>query len=337
MRALVYTKYGSPEVLQLKEIAKPTPKENEVLVKIHATAVNDYDWSMIRGKPYLYRLLYGILKPKHQIPGMELAGTIEALGTNADSFKIGDAVYGDISEYGFGSFAEYVCINEKALTLKPIKMSFEEAASIPHAAMLAVQGLLDIGRLQKGQKILINGAGGGMGTFALQIAKLYDAEVTGVDTGDKLKMMKELGFDYIIDYKKKDFTKNKQGYDLILDAKTTRSTFRYLKSLNPNGKYVTVGGYLNRLIPIIILKPWISVFSNKRVHIVALKPNKDLEYINEIFTAGKIKPVIDGPYELSEVPGLIQYFGEGEHIGKITIKVVQNDNNNRLNSIKTIG
>jgi len=320
MRALVFTKYGSPEVLQLKEIAKPTPKENEVLVKIHATAVNDYDWSLIRGKPYLYRLLFGILKPKHHIAGMELAGTIEALGANANSFKIGDAVYGDISQYGFGSFAEYVCINEKALSLKPVKMSFEEAAAIPHAAMLAVQGLLDIGQLQKGQKILINGAGGGMGTFGLQIAKLYDAEVTGVDTGDKLKMMKELGFDHIIDYKKEDFTKNKQHYDLILDAKTTRSTFRYLRALNPNGKYVTVGGYLNRLFPMIILKPWISVFSNKRVHMVALKPNKDLEYVNKIFDAGKIKPVIDGPYELSEVPGLIQYFGEGRHQGKIIIK-----------------
>ncbi|MGB5386046.1 MAG: NAD(P)-dependent alcohol dehydrogenase [Eudoraea sp.] len=322
MRALVFTKYGSPEVLQLKEIAKPTPKESEVLVKIHATAVNDYDWSLIRGKPYLYRLLFGILKPKHQIPGMELAGTIEALGTNAKSFKVGDAVYGDISAYGFGSFAEYVCINEKTLVLKPDTMSFEEAASIPHAAMLAVQGLIDIGQLQKRQKILINGAGGGMGTFALQIAKLYDAEVTGVDTGDKLKMMKELGFDYIIDYKKEDFTKNKQTYDLILDAKTTRSTFRYLRALKPCGKYVTVGGYLNRLIPILVLKPWISVFSNKRIHLVALKPNKDLEYINEIFATGKIKAVIDGPYELSALPGLIQYFGEGKHSGKVVIKLI---------------
>jgi len=321
MRALIFTKYGSPDVLQLKEIAKPTPKENEVLVKIHATAVNDYDWSMIRGKPYLYRLLFGILKPKHQIPGMELSGIIEALGTNAKSFKVGDAVYGDISAYGFGSFAEYVCINEKALTLKPAEMSFEEAAAIPHAAMLAVQGLLDTGQLQKGQKILINGAGGGVGTLGLQIAKLYDAEVTGVDTGDKLKMMKELGYDHIIDYKIEDFTNNKQRYDLILDAKTTRSTFQYLKALNPDGKYVTVGGYLIRLIQVLILKPWISVFSDKRVHMVALKPNKDLEYINEIFDAGKIKPVIDGPYELSEIPGLIQYFGEGKHIGKIIIKV----------------
>lgn len=319
MKALVFKKYGSPEVLQLREITKPTPEENEVLVRIHATAVNDYDWSMIRGKPYLYRLLFGLLKPKHQIPGMELSGTIEALGTNAKSFKIGDHVYGDISTYGFGGFAEYVCINEKALVIKPDKMRFEEATAIPHAAALALQGLVDAGDIKKGQKILINGAGGGMGTFGLQIAKLYDAEVTGVDTGDKLKMMEEIGFDHIIDYKKEDFTKNGQKYDLILDAKTTRSTFDYLRALSSKGKYVTVGGYLNRLFPMFLLKPWISIFSTKRIQIVALKPNKDLNYISELFEAGKIRPVIDGPFNLSQLPEAIQYFGEGRHQGKVVI------------------
>lgn len=322
MKALVFTKYGSPEVLQLREIPKPTPKENEVLVKIHATAVNDYDWSMIRGKPHLYRLLFGLLKPKHQIPGMELSGTIEALGTNAKSFKVGDAVYGDISTFGFGGFAEYVCINEKALVIKPDKMSFEEATAIPHAAALALQGLVDDGDIKKGQKILINGAGGGMGTFGLQIAKLYDAEVTGVDTGYKLKMMKEIGFDHIIDYKKEDFTKIKQTYDLILDAKTTRSSFDYLRVLNPNGKYVTVGGYLNRLFPMLLLKPWISIFSKKRIHILALKPNKDLDYISDLFEAGKMRPIIDGPFNFSELPMAIQYFGEGKHSGKVVIKLI---------------
>jgi NADPH:quinone reductase-like Zn-dependent oxidoreductase len=321
MKALVFTKYGSPEILQLREISKPTPKENEVLVKIHATAVNDYDWSMIRGKPYLYRLLFGLLKPKHQIPGMELSGTVEALGTNAELFKVGDAVYGDISAYDFGSFAEYVCINEKALVIKPDKMSFEEATAIPHAAALALQGLVDAGDIKKGQKVLINGAGGGMGTFGLQIAKLYEAEVTGVDTGDKLKMMKEIGFDHIIDYRKEDFTKNGQTYDLILDAKTTRSSFDYLRALRSKGKYVTVGGYLNRLFPMFLTKPWISIFSTKRIYIVALKPNKDLNYISELFEAGKIRPVIDGPFNLSEAAKAIQYFGEGKHSGKVVIQM----------------
>ncbi len=319
MKAITYTQYGPPEVLQLKEVEKPAPKENEVLVKVFATAVNDYDWSMVRGKPYLYRLMFGIIKPKKKIPGMELAGTIEALGTNATLFKVEDAVYGDISGYGFGSFAEYICINEKALILKPGKMSFEQAASIPHAAMLAVQGLIDIGKVQKEQKILINGAGGGFGTFGLQIAKLYSVEITGVDTGDKLNMMKSIGFDHVIDYRKEDFTKNGLRYDLILDAKTNRSTFDYLRSLGPNGRYVTVGGTTSRLLQAFFLGPLIRRFNKKSISIVALKPNKDLDYINELFEAGKIKPVIDGPYKLNEVPEAIRYFGEGKHKGKIVI------------------
>ena len=325
MKAIVYTKYGPPEVLQLKEVEKPTPKENEVLVKVITTAVNDYDWSMVRGKPYLYRLMFGIIKPKRKIPGMELAGIIEAVGTNTNTFKAGNEVYGDISGYGFGSFAEYICINEKALKLKPGKMSFEQAASIPHASMLAVQALIDIGKIQKGEKILINGAGGGFGTFGLQIAKLYSTEVTGVDTGDKLEMMKSIGFDHIIDYRKEDFTKNGQRYDLILDAKTNRSTFNYLRSLSPNGRYVTVGGTTSRLLQAFFLGPIIRRFRKKNIRIVALKPNKDLDYINELFEEGKIKPVIDGPYKLSEVPEAIRLFGEGKHKGKVVITLEQNN------------
>lgn len=321
MKAIVLSKYGSPDILQLKEVAKPTPENNEVLIRIHATAVNDYDWSMVRGKPYLYRLLFGILKPKKPIPGMELAGIVEQIGEKVKSLKVGDAVYGDISEYGFGSFAEYICINEKAVTPKPNMMTFEDAAAIPHAAMLAVQGLIDLGQIQNGQTILINGAGGGMGTLGLQIAKLFNAEVTGVDSGDKLNVMKSMGFNHVIDYKNDDFTKNGLCYDLILDAKTNRSTFHYLRSLNPNGKYVTVGGYLTRLLEAFLLKPFIPIFSNKKIHIVSLKPNKDLAYINELFEAGKIKPVIDGPFKLSEAAKAIAYFGEGKHKGKVVISI----------------
>lgn len=321
MKALVFTEYGSPNVLQLKELPKPAPGEHEVLVKIHATAVNDYDWSMVRGRPYLYRLMFGLLKPKRQIPGMELSGTIEALGKNASSFEVGDAVYGDISEYGFGTFAEYVCVNEKALALKPAAMAFEEAAALPHASMLAYQGLVDIGNIQNGQQVLINGAGGGVGTYGLQLVKLYDAEVTGVDTGDKLEMMKSIGFDPVIDYKKEDFTRNGRRYDLILDAKTNRSPFSYTRSLKPGGKYITVGGHLIRLLQLLVLKLWISMFTTKSVHIVALKPNKDLNYINELFEAGKIKPVIDGPHQFSQAPEALQYFGEGKHRGKVVISL----------------
>ena len=321
MKAIIITKYGSPETLQLKEIEKPVPQENEVLVRIHSSAINDYDWSLVRGKPYLYRLIFGIFKPKRKIPGMELSGTIEELGANVTLFKNGDAVYGDISNYGFGGFAEYICINQKALKLKPEKMSFEEAASIPHAAMLAVQGLIDYGEVQQGQQILINGGGGGVGTLALQIAKQFTAEVTGVDTGEKLKMMNSIGFDHITDYRKEDFTKNDEHYDLILDTKTNRSTFSYLKALKAGGRYVTVGGNLNRLLQMFFLKPLINLFSKKKIFIVALKPNKDLDYIHKLFEANKIKCIIDGPYSLSEVPRKIQYFGEGKHSGKVVITV----------------
>ena len=323
MKAIVLTKYGVPsEVLQLQEMPQPSPKEHEVLIKVHTSAVNDYDWSLTRGKPFLYRLMFGLMKPKRPIPGMELAGTVEALGAKATKFKVGDAVYGDTSDHGFGSFAEYMCINEKALIQKPDNMSFEEATTIPHASMLALQGLRDTGKIQEGQQVLINGAGGGVGSFGLQIAKLHHAEVTGVDTGDKLQMMQSLGFDHVIDYKQEDFTKLGQQYDLILDAKTNRSPFAYLRALKPNGLYVTVGGTLPKLFQALFFKPWISLFSSKRVHIVALKPNKDLSYIHELFEAGKIKCIIDGPYPLSEVPMAIQHFGEGKHSGKVVISVV---------------
>lgn len=317
MQAIILERYGSPEVLQLKEVPRPTPGKNEVLIKIHATAINDYDWSMVRGKPYAYRLLFGLFKPKHAIPGMEVAGTVEALGENATTFKVGDPVYGDTSEYGFGTLAEYICINEKAVIPKPESMPFEEAAALPHAALLAWQGLVDLGTIQKGQKILINGAGGGVGTLGLQIARQYDAEVTGVDTGEKLKMMEAIGFDHVIDYRKEDFTKLGQRYDLILDAKTTRSPSAYARVLSPGGKYVTVGGKLMRMLQLLFSRK----FGRKNFHILPLKPNKGLNTISKLYEEGKIKPQLDGPYSLEEVPRLIQYFGEGKHSGKIVISI----------------
>ncbi|MTI32654.1 NAD(P)-dependent alcohol dehydrogenase [Xanthovirga aplysinae] len=326
MKAIVFTKYGTPDVLQLREIPKPTPKEDEVLIKVHATAVNDWDWSFIRGRPYILRLLFGLLKPKVNILGVEAAGVVERVGKNVKSFRPGDEVYGDISECGLGGFAEFVCVDENALILKPANMTFEEAAAIPHATILALQSLVDRGKIQHGQKLLINGAGGGVGTFGLQIAKLYGSEVTGVDSAGKLDMMRSIGFDLVIDYTKEDFTKNGNRYDLILDAKTTRSPFAYARSLKANGTYVTVGGHLNRLFQIFCLGPWVSLFSKKKIRILSLKPNKGLSYINELFTTGKIKCVIDGPYQLNEVPKAIQYFGEGKHKGKVVITVKQNNN-----------
>ena len=321
MKALRLKQYCQPKELQIEEVDKPTPKENEVLVKIKATAVNDYDWSMITGTPRILRLMYGIGKPKIPIPGMEISGIIEAMGSKANAFNIGDAVYGDLSEYGFGGFAEYVCINEKALSLKPENMSFEVAAAIPHASMLALQGLVDVGNIRKGSKVLINGAGGGVGTFGLQLAKLYDAEVTGVDTGGKLSMMVELGFDHIIDYKKEDFTKKGQHYDLILDTKTCRSIPKYARSLTPNGTYSTVGGDMLLILQSVLLRPFYSLFSKKRIRLVMLQTNKDLDYIHELYANGQIKPIIDGPYPFNEIQKAIQRFGECKHTGKVVVTI----------------
>ena len=319
MKAIVYTKYGTPDVLELKEIDKPIPKDDEVLIKVYAVSLNDWDWGLLHGD-LINRMLNGLRKPKIKILGSDIAGRVEAVGKNVKKFRPGDEVYGDLSGR-WGGFAEYVCALENALALKPGSMTFEEAAAIPQAAMLAVQGLLDKGKIQSGQKLLINGAGGGVGTFALQIAKLYGAEITGVDNSGKLEMLRSMGFDHVIDYTQEDFTKNGQLYDLILDAKTNRSIFDYARALRPNGIYVTVGGSIIRLIQALILSPWISMISKKKICIVALKPNKDLAYMNELFETGKVKPVIDGPYKLDEVPYAFKLFGEGVHKGKVVITV----------------
>ncbi|MEM6403848.1 MAG: NAD(P)-dependent alcohol dehydrogenase [Cyanobacteria bacterium P01_D01_bin.116] len=217
MKAIILTKYGSSDVLKLRDTEKPKPKEGEVLVKIHATSINDWDWCLMKGKPFYIRLLCGLFKPKIQIPGVEIAGQIEEVGKNVTKFQSGNVVYGDISECGFGGFAEYVCVPENVLALKSESMTFNEAAAIPHAAMLAIQGLCDEGQIQPGQKVLINGAGGGVGTLGVQIAQSIGVvDVTGVDSSDKFAMMRSIGFVQTIDYTQEDFTQNKQRYDLIL-------------------------------------------------------------------------------------------------------------------------
>ena len=279
----------------------------------------DWDWGLLQGD-FINRLMYGLRKPGKKILGSDIAGRIEAVGKNVKQFQPGDEVFGDLS-VRWGGMAEYVCANENELALKPASMSFEEAAAIPQAAMLAVQGLIDKGHIQPAQKILINGAGGGVGTFAVQIAKLYGVEVTGVDNAGKLDMMRSIGFDHVIDYTKEDFTKNGHCYDLILDVKTNRSIFDYTRSLCRNGVYVTVGGSMGRLLQALFLKKWIAMSRKKHIRIVALKLNKDLAYMNELFEAGKIKPVIDGPYKLNEFPEAFRIFGKGEHKGKVVINM----------------
>jgi len=325
MKAIVFTKYGTPDVLELKEIDKPIPKENEVLIKVYAVSVNDWDLGLLQGGDLINRLINGLFKPKIKILGSDIAGRIEAVGKNVKKFQHGDEVYGDLSG-SWGGFAENVCARENKLTLKPSSMSFEEAAAIPQAAMLAIQGLRDKGQIQSGQKLLINGAGGGVGTFAVQIAKLYGVEVTGVDSSGKLDMMRSMGFDHVIDYKQEDFTKNGQHYDLILDVKMNRSIFDYTRVLNRNGIYVIIGGSMVRLLQALFLRTWISMISKKKICFVALKSNKDLDYMNELFETGKVKPVIDGHYMMDEVPKALRHFGEGVHKGKVVITVETNYN-----------
>jgi NADPH:quinone reductase-like Zn-dependent oxidoreductase len=322
MKAVVMERYGMPDVLELRDVAKPTPKADEVLVRVHAASINDWDWGLLQGTPLLNRVVVsGLFKPKVQIIGGDIAGRVEAVGGDVKAFEPGDEVYGDLCMSGFGAFAEYACAPEAGLAHKPASMTFEQAAAIPQAGMLAVQGLIDVGRIQSGQKLLLNGAGGGVGTFALQIAKLYDAEVTVVDKPGKLGMLRAMGADYVINYLNEDFSKGGNGYDLILDVKTNRSPFAYARALNPNGTYVTVGGSISRLLQTLIFGPMISRFYNKHVRITTLKPNKDLAYMNELFEAGKLVPVIDGPYKLADVPEAFRHFGTGDHKGKIIVTI----------------
>ncbi|RFC53837.1 NAD(P)-dependent alcohol dehydrogenase [Brumimicrobium aurantiacum] len=328
MKAFKVKKYGSPlDALQQVELDRPQPKDNDILIQVCATTVNDYDWSVTSGNPLTYRLLFGLSKPrkKYAIPGMELSGIVTGLGKNVTRFKIGDEVYGDTSDFGFGSFAEYISLNEKAVELKPKEISFEEAASIPHAAMLALQGLRDLGQLKDNQKILVNGGGGGVGTFAIQIAKTFNTHVTGVDTGEKLSTMKTLGFDEVVDYKKVDFTKEKQKYDLILDCKTNRNIWRFLPVLNPKGKYISIGGKSGKLLQMIYMKPLLKILSTKRVQVLMLKGNHDLEFINQLYAEKKLKCIIDGPHSFDKIPWAVQRFGEGLHTGKIVISLNQKD------------
>ncbi|WP_338000970.1 NAD(P)-dependent alcohol dehydrogenase [Neobacillus terrae] len=268
------------------ELKTPTQKENEVLVKVHALSVNSWDWDLLRGKPFLARI-GGIFKPKYQILGADIAGRVEAIGREVKNLLPGDEVFGDISWCGWGGFAEYVCVHEDALSIKPSSMTYEQAAAIPQAAVLALQGLRDKGQFQDGQKLLINGAGGGVGTFALQIAKLHGAEVTCVDSTGKLEMLKEMGADQVIDYTKEDLVQDGRGYDLILDVVGNRSIFDYKRLLNPKGTYVMVGGTMSLISQILFLGPLISKKERKNFNILVHKPNKQdqISYRSYLWTA----------------------------------------------------
>jgi len=322
MKAIVYHKYGPPDVLKLEEVQKPTPRDDEVLIKVHAASANPADWHLLRGEPFLARLTAGLLKPKNRILGADIAGRVEAVGSNAKQFQPGDEVFGDISGCGWGAFAEYVSVPENALALKPANLTFEEAAAVPLAAFTALQGLRDKGQIQLGQKVLINGASGGVGTFAVQIAKSFGAEVTGVCSTRNVDMVRSIGADHVIDYTQEDFTKNGQHYDLIYCAVGNRSAAAYKRALNPGGICVVAGftTISHMLFQVLFLGAWVSKTGSKKMGTMLAKPNqKDLVLIKELLETGKVVPVIDRRYTLSEIPEAIRYLEEGHAQGKVVI------------------
>jgi NADPH:quinone reductase-like Zn-dependent oxidoreductase len=328
MKAIVYTKYGSPDVLKLEDVEKPAPKDNEVLIKIHAASANAYDWHLLKADPFLVRLMGGgLLKPKNKILGADIAGRVEEVDRNVTQFKPGDDVFGDLARCGCGGFAEYVCAHENALVLKPASMTFEQAAAVPMAAVTALQGLRDKGRIRPGQKVLINGASGGVGTFAVQIAKSFGAEVTAVCSTRNLDRARSIGADQVIDYTREDFTKNGQHYDLILAANGYHPILDYKRALSPKGNYVMTGGSMAQMFQAILLGPWISLTGSKKMGGLTAEPSqKDLVFLKELLEAGKVKPVIDRRYPLSEVPEALRYLDEGHARGKVVITLEHNNN-----------
>jgi len=320
MKAMVYHNFGSPDVLELREIEKPTPKEDEVLIKVHAASVNAMDYRFLTGTPLLARLMAGLLKPKHKVLGLDVAGCVEAVGANFKQFQPGDEVFA--LSMNHGAFAEYVCVPESQIimVLKPVSMSFEEAASVPFSALSAQTCLRDLGQLQPGQKVLINGASGAVGTFAVQIAKSYGTDVTGVCSTRNLDTVRSIGADNVIDYTQEDFTQSEGRYDLIVDAVRKSSFSDCRRALTSKGIYVTTA-----VSPALILQQqWVSMTGSQKM--VPMVPKKlitrDLQDLKELLEAGKIKPVIDRSYTLSEVPEALRYYGKGHARGKVVITVL---------------
>ncbi|MHB1459041.1 MAG: NAD(P)-dependent alcohol dehydrogenase [Armatimonadota bacterium] len=324
MKAIVYEKYGPPEVLHLAEVAKPIPRDDQLLIRVHAVSINGADWENLVGKP-LYARAGGLFKPGNRILGSDIAGRVEFAGKNNTEFKPGDEVYGELPLY-HGGFAEYVCTSGKTMALKPASLTFEQAAAIPQAGVIALRGIRDNGRVQPGQKVLINGAGGSAGSFAVQLAKLYGAEVTGVDNAGKLDYIRSQGADHVIDYTREDYTKSRNQYDLILDLVAYRSMKAYLRALAPNGTFFLVGGSTALIFQILLMSPWIKRTTTKNLRIMAVpQDRKDLISITELVVAGKVVPVIDRVCSLSQVLEALRYVGEGRAKGKMVIVVANNN------------
>jgi len=316
MKAIVYTRFGPPDVLHLKEVEKPIPKDNEILVKVHAASLNAYDWRHVRANPFFMRLMgAGLLRPRHKILGADIAGRVEAVGRNVTQFRPGDDVFGEGS---YGGFAEFVCVAEKRVVPKPADLTFEEAAAVPMAGLTALQGLRDKGKIQAGQKVLINGASGGVGTFAVQIARSFGTEVTGVCSTAKMDLVRSIGADHVIDYTQEDVTNNGQLYDLIFDNAAYRSISKYRRILAPGGRYVLAGGSMGRFFQLMLM----SLTGVKNMGLMVANVNqKDLLFLIELMKAGKVKSIIDKLYPLSETAEALRYLEDGHARGKVVITV----------------
>jgi NADPH:quinone reductase-like Zn-dependent oxidoreductase len=329
MKAIICPKYGSPDVLQLREVVKPVPQEEEVLIQIHATSLNLRDLRMLRANPFFMRLMPGgLFRPKNQILGADVAGLVEAIGCNIKQFKLGDEVFGYLpSATGRGTLAEFVCARENLITLKPANLTFEQAAAVPVASMTALQGLRGNGNIQPGQKVLINGASGGVGIFAAQIAKAFGAEVTAVCSTRNVEIARSIGSDHVIDYTKEDFTQNGHRYDLILAVNGYHPILDYRRALSPKGTYISAGGSMNQIIQGMLLGQLVSMTGGKKMGFMGIaKPDQeDLIFVAELLEAGKVVPVIDRCYPLSEVTEAIRYLVEEHAKGKVVITVEHNN------------
>jgi NADPH:quinone reductase-like Zn-dependent oxidoreductase len=324
MKVIINHKYGAPDRIEIKDVDRPVPGIREVLVKVHATSVNYNTLMFVTGSPFVGRFFVGLAKPKIRTPGNDLAGIVEEIGSDVSMFKPGDAVYGDLAEHGFGTLAEYACAPEHALSPKPANLSFEQAAAVPEAGLVALQALRDSGRISAGNKVLINGASGGIGSFAVQIAKYFGAEVTGVCSGRNAELVLSLGADHVIDYTLEDFSQNREAYDLILGTAGYRSLSDYKRALKPGGRYVSTGGTMKQVFQAMLLGPLVST-RNKKLMSMVVKPNKDLDLLTELIESGKVRPVIDRQFALSETAEALRYYGEGRTRGKVVISITNND------------
>ena len=323
MKAVVYETYGSPDVLRFTELEKPIPKDDQALIKVHAVSINGSDKENLVGRP-MYARMGGLFKPRNKILGSDIAGRVEAVGKDHTGFKLGDEVFGELPGY-HGGFAEYVCTQGKTLALKPSSLTFEQAAAIPQGGVIALNGIQQ-GKVQAGQKVLINGAAGSGGSFAVQLAKLYGAEVTGVDNAVKQDFMHSLGADHTIDYSKEDFTKGNKKYDLILDLVAYKSVFAYQRALNPEGTYFCVGGSVGVILQVLFLGALLSRTTQRTIRLLTVPQNReDLLAITELCKAGKIFPAIDKQYSLNEVPEALRYVVEGKAKGKVVITLANDE------------